>query len=184
MTDTPKINETINEELTCPEIDIDPELRLRQLDPAQADRLFELTEQNREYLSKWLPWPKHTHSSEDSKAFIESVIQKGKKGEEYGFGIELGGSIVGHISLMHLKDDKEPEIGYWLASNTAGQGTMTKAVTALTQFGIDTIKLKKIIIRAHPDNIASNKVAEKVGYKYSYQGQDEDGPLNVWELTA
>ena len=85
---------------------------------------------------------------------------------------------------MHLKDDKEPEIGYWIASNSAGNGLTTRSVVALTQFGLKTLGLKKIIIRAHPDNIGSNKVAEKAGYKYSYQGEDEDGPLNIWEITT
>jgi ribosomal-protein-serine acetyltransferase len=184
MTDMPKTNETLKEDTTYPEIDIDSDLRLKQLEVAQANHLFELTEQNREYLSKFLPWPKHTNSSEDSKAFIESVIQKRKNGEEYGFGIELDGNLVGHISLMHLKDDKEPEIGYWIESKSAGKGVITKSLIALTQFGFDTLKLRKIIIRAHPDNIGSNKVAEKAGYKYSHQGEDEDGPLNIWELTA
>jgi len=184
MTDTPKTNEAIKEDFVYPEIGIDASLRLKQLDVSQAEYLFALTEQDREYLSKWLPWPKHTHSSEDSKVFIESVAQKRNNGEEYGFGIELEDSLVGHISLMHLKDDKEPEIGYWIASNSAGNGLTTRSVVALTQFGLKTLGLKKIIIRAHPDNIGSNKVAEKAGYKYSYQGEDEDGPLNIWEITT
>jgi ribosomal-protein-serine acetyltransferase len=183
MTDIPKTNETLKECATYPEINIDSELRLKQLDVAQADRLFELTEQNREYLSKFLPWPKHTHSSEDSKTFIESIIQKRKSGEEYGFGIELDGNLVGHISLMHLRDGKEPEIGYWVESKSAGKGVTTKAATALTKFGIDTLKLKRIIIRVRPDNIGSNKVAEKSGYKFSHHGEDEEGPLNIWEVT-
>jgi len=183
MTEMPKTSETIEVGKTYPEIEIDSSLQLKQLDVSQADYLFELTEQDREYLSKWLPWPKYTHSSDDSKNFIESIAEKRKNGEEYGFGIEFKGKLVGHISLMHLKGEKEPEIGYWIASNSAGNGLTTKSVIALTQFGLNTLGLKKIIIRAHPDNIGSNKVAEKAGYKYGYQGEDEDGPLNIWELT-
>ncbi|MCX6728215.1 MAG: GNAT family N-acetyltransferase [Candidatus Saccharibacteria bacterium] len=179
----PKTIETIQDDLTYPEIDIDSGLRLKQLNATQAEQLFSMTQKDMEYLSKWLPWPKHTHSSKDSKAFIESVAQKRSKGEEYGFGIESYGNLVGHISLMHLKDDKEPEIGYWVASNSSRQGVTTKAAIALTQFGLDTLKLKKIIIRAHPDNIGSNKVAEKAGYRFGYLGEDEDGPLNIWEIT-
>ena len=170
--------------MTYSGIDVDSGLKLKQLDLSQTEQLFAMTVKDRDYLSKWLPWPKHTLSSEDSKAFIESVIQKRKNEEEYGFGIVQDGNLVGHISLMHLKDEKEPEIGYWIASNSAGQGIVTKAVIALTQFGINMLGLKKIIIRAHPDNIGSNKVAEKAGYKFGYQGSDEDGPLNIWEFSV
>jgi len=181
MKDTAESNEIIKDNSNYHEINIESDLRLRQLDISQAKCLFELTEQDREYLSKWLPWPKHTHSSEDSKAFIESVVQKEKNWEEYGFGIEFDGDLVGHISLMHLKDDKEPEIGYWVSSKSAGKGVATKAVIALTHFGLTKLKVERIIIHAHPDNIGSNKVAKKAGYKYTRQVENDDGPLNVWE---
>jgi len=177
-------SKTLIENLIYPALEIELGLRLKQLELAQSDHLFELTEQNRDYLSKWLPWPERTHSSDDSRAFIESIALKRKNGEEYGFGIEVDGNLVGHISLMHLKGEKEPEIGYWIALNCAGKGVTTKSVIALTQFGFETLGLKNIIIRAHPDNIGSNKVAEKAGYKYGYQTTDDDGLLNVWELVV
>jgi ribosomal-protein-serine acetyltransferase len=184
MTDLHKKDKIIKDDPTYSELNIDSDLRLKQLDVSQAEYLFELTEKDREYLSKWLPWPNKTHSSKDSRIFIESIIQKRKNKEEYGFGIEFEKNLVGHISLIHLKDVRDPEIGYWISSNYAGKGITTKAVTALTQFGFNTLKLKKIIIRANPDNIASNKVAKKVGYLFSHQTEDKGELLNVWEILT
>ena len=63
------------------ELFIDESLQLKQLDLSQAERLFELTEQDRDYLSQWLPWPEHTKSIEDSREFIESMIAKRASGE-------------------------------------------------------------------------------------------------------
>lgn len=165
-------------------IEVEPGLKLRQLESSNAERIFELTEKDREYLQKWLPWPAFTNEVNDSAKFINSELEKRKSGEEYGYGIELDGTVVGHISLMHLKDEKkEPEIGYWIASEVAGKGITTKATEALTNFGIKELNLSKIVIRAEPGNIGSNKVAEGVGYKLSGQSKDEQGKLlNVWQI--
>jgi ribosomal-protein-serine acetyltransferase len=165
------------------ELFIDEGLQLKQLDLSQAERLFELTEQDRAYLSQWLPWPEHTKSIEDSREFIETMIAKRASGEEYGYGIQRDGMLVGHISLMHVKDDHVAEIGYWIASSAAGKGITTRAAARLSHFSFETLGLERVIIRADPGNIGSNKVAENIGYKFVGKVLDEDTPLNVWEMT-
>jgi len=175
-------NEVVAGVLPYLEIAIEPQLQLKQLELNQAQRLFELTDLDREKLQQWLPWPQHTHSAEDSREFIEIVTEKRRKGEEYGYGIELNGELVGHISLMHVKDERDPEIGYWISSLAEGRGVTTKAATALTSFGFNTLGLQRIIIRAHPDNIGSNKVAEKSGYAFERETEGEDGLVNIWMI--
>jgi ribosomal-protein-serine acetyltransferase len=165
------------------ELIVEQDLVLKQLEINQAEKLFELTEQNRAYLSQWLPWPEHTQSTSDSREFIETMIAKRTSGEEYGYGIELEGKLVGHISLMHLKDDHDAEIGYWLAASASGKGVTTKAAAYLSRFGFETLGLERIVIRANPDNIGSNKVAEKIGYSCVGQVVHEAELLNVWEMT-
>jgi RimJ/RimL family protein N-acetyltransferase len=61
----------------------------------------------------------------------------------------------------------------------------TKAAARLSQFGCETLGLEKIIIRANPDNTASNRVAEKIGYTHVDTMASKDGELfNIWQLTA
>lgn len=163
-------------------IQIDPLLNLKQLDLGDAEFVFSIVDANREYLSKWLPWVDSTKSVEDSREFISDMIERRKAGSEYGYGIVDHGLPVGHISLMHLSDGKEPEIGYWIASNDSGKGITTKAAGALTEFGFNTLKLTKIIIKADPKNLPSNRVAEKLGYKIERIEDDIriNNPANVW----
>jgi len=170
-----------HEELPFMELDLEPELHLVQVRPDQADRMFELVQKDREYLGKWLPWVEHTNSVEDSLAYINLMLASRRDGKEYGYSIELYGEMVGHASLMHLLDDKEPEIGYWIASSVSGQGITTKVAERLTRLGIDTLGLDHIIIRARPENIASNRIAEKVGYTFRENVPDGEDTLNVWE---
>ena len=165
------------------ELFIDESLQLKQLDLSQAERLFDLTELDRAYLSQWLPWPEHTRSTGDSREFIETMIANRASGKEYGYGIQLDGILVGHISLMHVKDDHVAEIGYWIASSAAGKGITTRAAARLSRFGFETLGLERVIIRADPGNIGSNKVAENIGYKFVGKVLDGDTLLNVWEMT-
>jgi ribosomal-protein-serine acetyltransferase len=167
------------------ELAVDDEVSLRQLDVNDADALFQITDGNRDYLSKWLPWVENTTSATDSKLFIETMLLRRLNGEEYGYGIEYDGALVGHISLMHVKDSQDPEIGYWVSSAASGRGVTTKAAARMSQFGCETLGLKKIIIRAKPDNIGSNTVAEKIGYTHvDTIPSDEGEPYNIWQLTA
>lgn len=157
-------------------------LRLRQLRLDEAEYLFSLVDANREYLRKWLPWVDKTLSLQDSKKFIEETIIHRQDRSEYGYAIVLGGSPIGHMSLMHLSSGEEPEIGYWISRDASGKGITTEAADALTRFGFETLKLPKIVIKADQQNIASNKVAEKLGYKVERTEPSKytNHAANVW----
>ncbi len=182
MIDIPELVQSSGEELPYLELAVEPGLRLVQVQPNQVDRMFELVDNDKEYLGKWLPWVERTKSVEDSLAYINLMLASRRNGSEYGYGIELDGQMVGHASLMHLIDDKEPEIGYWIASNISRQGITTKVADRLTTFGLDSLGLDHIIIRARPDNIASNRIAEKLGYVFTGNVPDGENTLNVWEI--
>lgn len=61
-----------------------------------------------------------------------------------------------------------------------------KAPKALTDFGFGTLRLAKIIIKADPDNLPSNKVAEKLGYELERIEGDPciENPANVWSKAT
>lgn len=161
-------------------------LSLRQLQRNEAEHIFSLVDANRDYLRKWLPWADETQSPQDSKAFIEAMIKHRQDGSEYGYAIVLDGSPIGHMSLMHLGDGEEPEIGYWIARDASGKGITTEAAAALTKFGFGTLGLSKIVIKADQQNIASNKVAEKLGYKVERTEPSKytNHAANVWTKYA
>lgn len=166
-------------------VSIENNLTLVQLQPEQADQLFELTDKNRDYLGRFLPWPPYVKSIEDSRKHIEETLESRANDSRYTYGIEFDAKIVGNISLRNMNDESSsPEIGYWMSPDYSGRGLMTKSVQALTNLGIATLGLEKIIIRADPENIASNKVAEKAGYNFVGFETDNGKPLNVWSTES
>jgi ribosomal-protein-serine acetyltransferase len=163
------------------EIPINESLALQALDVSQAEELFSITDANREYLGQWLPWVNQTLTAQDSAEFITQTVQKRKMGSEFGFGIILDNKVVGHISLMHVTDKRDPEIGYWISQDASGSGLTSSAALAVTDFAFHSLQLDKVIIRANPKNIASNKIAEKLGYTLERQDPyDSEGLLNIW----
>ena len=177
------MTEILYDELPYAEIKVDDHLKLRQLHLDESEKLFKLVDDDREYLQKWLPWVDNTKSPQDSERFISETIQKRKDETEFGYAIVVEGNPVGHISLMHIKDQSDPEIGYWIASRMSGKGISTRAGQALTDFGFNILGLEKILIKADPNNMGSNKIAQKLGYKLIRQEHDDRiGLSNVWSL--
>jgi ribosomal-protein-serine acetyltransferase len=164
-------------------IEINPRLRLRQLKLADADRLFSLVEADREYLAKYLPWVDETTELEHSRKFVTSMLEKRESGDQYGYGIEYDGIIIGHTSIMHLKDGM-PEIGYWIGSDYQGNGIMTTVASSLTDFTLNTLNRNEVIICAEPENIGSNRVAEKCGYHLDGEKVKDGKVLNIWKISA
>ncbi|MFN3232316.1 MAG: GNAT family N-acetyltransferase [Alphaproteobacteria bacterium] len=59
------------------------------------------------------------------------------------------------------------EIGYWLGHDYWGQGYATEAVARLTSFGLGEYGLPSLWAAILPENRASGRVLEKVGFHYA-----------------
>jgi len=167
-------------------ISIDKHLHLRQMQREDVNDLFTLVDNNREYLSKWLPWVDATKKPTDTASFVSSTLEARQNGSAYEYGIILDGEVVGHISLMHVTDEHTPEIGYWISSKASGKGITTRAAQVISDFGFDVLHLEKIIIKAEPNNKASNKIAEKLGYNIETTEIDEriGRVVNIWSKIS
>lgn len=166
-------------------IKVDSEIELKALSEDSAPELYELTDGSRDYLAKYLPWVDSTLSTNDSLEFIKDCAAKRSSDEQYAFGIFFKGKLVGHISLMKLKHSEDPpEIGYWISQDYSGKGITKRATEALTDFSLSGLGLDKVVIRAVEDNLASNGIAESLGYTI-YEKEVKDGyPHNYWVKYA
>ena len=57
------------------------------------------------------------------------------------------------------------EIGYWVAAAARGRGVASTAARLLSDFGFETLGLRRIELNAAVDNAASRRVAEKAGFE-------------------
>lgn len=70
------------------------------------------------------------------------------------------------LSMQTLDDGRQVEIGYRLARDVWGHGYGTEAATAVRDYGFRVVGLERLIAIIDPANIASLRVAEKLGMSH------------------
>ncbi len=139
-------------------------LVLKATEPSHAGGLFEETRDSLRELEAWLPWAVGASRS-TSLAFARSVAQRWDADSGWGFTIFFRGRVAGHIELRLMEAPDTGELGYWLRSDLTGRGLASEAGAGLVRFGFEEIGLRRIQLLAGVDNLASRRVAEKLGFK-------------------
>lgn len=111
-----------------------------------------------------IPYP---YTLKDAHCWINknSRLRKSKEPKEINFVIDIKGEVAGAVGLTDI-EGHEAQIGYWLGRNYWGQGLITEAVKAVTQFGFNKLKRVRIYAYVFPFNKASRRVLEKAGYQF------------------
>jgi len=81
------------------------------------------------------------------------------------------GELIGWNGLQYLPETDETEIGYLLARPYWGQGLATEGAGVGMQFGFETLQIPTIIGIVHPENIASQRVLEKIGLQFQEEAE-------------
>lgn len=76
--------------------------------------------------------------------------------------------VVGAACAQHVARDPkaEIEIGWRLATATTGRGYATEAGKAAARYTFDIVRAEHVIAVAHPDNIASHRVMQRIGMTF------------------
>ena len=145
-------------------LEIDRGTYLRLLNVNDADRIFQLVEQNRAYLSEWLPWVDGTQSVDDTNAFLDMVEGQHASAKGLHCGIIFQEQLVGLIGLRFNAEAYVTNIGYWLSAHASGQGVMTRAVQTLCRHAFEELTVERIEIRAATGNLRSWGIPERLGF--------------------
>jgi len=141
-------------------------LLLRKIFLTDAENIFEYAQIPE--VSKFLSWSPHI-SIENTKEFICALIQNYIDGTPGSWGIELDQEkkIIGTIGFLYWDtENQRAETGFALSNKYWNQGIMTEALWKILSFGFTRMDLNRIEARTFSNNIASQKVLEKVGMKY------------------
>ena len=96
------------------------------------------------------------------------IALQAEKGFSLWAAIEKsGGRLIGRCGLLphSLQGRDEVEIAYLIARSHWGLGLATEAALALRDHGFDGLGLDRLVSIIHRDNLASRRVAEKVGLR-------------------
>ena len=111
-------------------------------------------------------WYFNLKSIDDTKKYIENVIDKYKNDNYYNWVIELKDTheVIGHIGVnLIMKIHEYIEIGYSLSSKYFKQGIMTEALKEIINFFINEVGVRVIEGTCISENDASINLMKKVG---------------------
>ncbi|HSB01005.1 MAG TPA: GNAT family N-acetyltransferase [Anaerolineales bacterium] len=97
--------------------------------------------------------------------------------------------VIGYCGLFFFPDvngQPEVEIGYRLRRSAWGQGYATEAARAVRDFAFNTLDIRRLIAMIDPSNLASIRVAEKIGMRYEQEVLLEGytHPDHVYVITS
>src|SRR5690349_11005043 len=95
------------------------------------------------------------------------------------------GKFIGRCGLLPWTIDgqHEVEVAYTIAREYWGQGLATEAAQAILNYGFGKLNLSRLICLIDPQNIASQKVAEKMGMSFEKESADELGLFWVYSIN-
>jgi ribosomal-protein-alanine N-acetyltransferase len=128
-----------------------------------------------------------TRSREETRLWIERVL---RRIEEDGHGflacvLKENGRYAGHAGLLlqEVEGQREIEIAYWFVRDLWSRGLATEAARALRDHGFDVMGGERLVSLIHPDNVASQRVAEKVGMHHERDAVWKEHAVRVYSMS-
>jgi [ribosomal protein S5]-alanine N-acetyltransferase len=123
---------------------------------------------SRAFLVPWEPtWPGDDLTREAFRRRLRRSHQEIANDEAYPFlifrdnGVLVGGLTLGQIKRAVVQSGT---LGYWIGAAHARQGLMSAAVRAIIGYGFTTLRLHRIEASCLPNNKASIRLLERMGF--------------------
>jgi ribosomal-protein-alanine N-acetyltransferase len=125
-------------------------------------------------------YPEGVLTYEETKEELEWFLHGHPEHPELGLWATIHketGKFIGRCGLLPWKIDDvlEVEIAYLIDKTYWGQGLATEAAIGILQYGFEQLALPRLICLVDPDNIASQKVAIKMGMTLEKKVDGIDG---------
>ncbi len=140
----------------------DGELLLRP--PAEEDLAAVVAACGDPEISRFIPFVPSPYRRDDARAWLDAVSRSWQTTPERTFAIldEEHDEFLGVVTVRLVE---EGTVGYWLASHARGRGVMTRAVRVVVDWARGTHGIRALRLTTHPLNVASQRVAERAGFR-------------------
>lgn len=157
------------------------EVGLRPLARRDGTAWREVRRRNRDWLDPWEATSPFAPPGElDYRRFLKRLGAGARRGELMPFAVTYGGRLVGQLTVANIVWGSacSATIGYWVDQAVAGRGVMPTAVALATDHCFGAVGLHRIEINIRPENTASLRVVEKLGFR------DEGIRLRLLHINA
>lgn len=116
-------------------------------------------------IARWIPWIPVPYTREHAEAYLRACAEAGDDRYPLAIAGAETGEILGSIDLRLNSQGYRGHVGYWVAAPARGRGVCTRALRMISRWALDELSLQRMELITDPDNRASQRVAEKVGYR-------------------
>ena len=139
-------------------------LALREWSANDADALFALASDAEvmRYVGNGKPWADVSRAREWLGWMLDSYRQRG-----YGrwcVSEKEGGRVVGLCGFFNVLC--KVDFGYLLARDCWGRGYASEVGRAALRHGFERLRFEEVVARTAPENFASRRVLEKLGFEF------------------
>jgi len=165
----------------------DGTVRVRRLRLDDVDALYEATVESIGEVYPWQDWCHPGYQRSEMAEWVEAQPERWESGihsfviEDVATGTVLGSTGVNRIDTRH----RNANLGYWVRPSWTRRGVATRATYLTARFAFEDLDLIRAGITAAVDNLASRRVAERVGASFEgalrhglmIQGEGRDAAL-------
>lgn len=123
---------------------------------------------NRSWLRPWEATIPGGVSTFDMRVGVRRLLQQYRDGGGYPFVMEYDGEIAGQLNVWGVARGSlcSATIGYWVSERFAGRGITPTSVALATDACFTQFGLHRMEICIRPENGASLRVVQKLGFRY------------------
>jgi len=162
-----------------------PRLELRPFREGDLDDLYAMDSDDRvmRYLANGLKGRTREECERSLARMVDSAVTRP------GYGLlrascRDGGGFVGGCGLFALPEAGEVEIAYRLPHACWGQGYATEMARAVLAHAFASMGLARVIGLTWPENVASQRVLEKIGMRPEADAEHYGRVMRVYAATA
>lgn len=134
-------------------------------------------------VAKYMFWTSHNDLNK-TNFWVKEEVSKIDSDDWYRWAIvsKETGTLLGTGLIYFEKEYEKFEIAYNLGKKGWGFGYTTEAMEEVIKFAKNQLNIKEIVGRHAKENVASGKILEKLGFRYTKDIPYEcDGGENVYE---
>lgn len=126
-------------------------------------------------MRRWMPEEEDPFDEDVAREWVAATSTQLAEGTMLAMAIaDLANGVPAGGLTFHVWGPRHWNVGYWISSSYRGRGLATRAVTAATRWAFeDRPELSRISLYTLPDNVASQRVAERAGFQ-------REGTLRRW----
>jgi RimJ/RimL family protein N-acetyltransferase len=112
---------------------------------------------------RFIPFVPENYTDADAEEFLERTLARPADDPDLTLAITQPPADT-LLGVLTVRISDRGAVGYWLAPGARGRGITTEAVRGAVAWAEEQ-GIRTLTLTAHPDNVASQRVAEKAGFR-------------------